>query len=125
MILGSVIIVLALAQFVLNGWSTSTGNVLDLGMLSAGIEGRGRSALILIGLLILFILTALTFGLQYGAIILAAISPAALMIGKRPWAWGFLTGGIIAAIVFLFFNDVMSVIWPEPMLGSWLLRILF
>jgi TctA family transporter len=124
-ILGSVIIVLALAQFVLNGWSTSTGNVLDLGMLSAGIEGRGRSALILIGLLILFILTALTFGLQYGAIILAAISPAALMIGKRPWAWGFLTGGIIAAIVFLFFNDVMSVIWPEPMLGSWLLRILF
>jgi putative tricarboxylic transport membrane protein len=124
-ILGSVIIALALVQLYFNGWGATTGSVLDLGMLSAGIEGRGRSALILVGLLILFLLTALTFGLQYGAIILAAISPAALMIGKRPWAWGFLTGGIIAAIVFLFFNDVMSVIWPEPMLGSWLLKTLF
>jgi hypothetical protein len=49
------------------------------------------------------------------------VTPAFLMTGERPWAWGLLTGGIIAIVVFVFFEEVMSVIWPEPILGDWLL----
>jgi TctA family transporter len=118
--LGILVIGLALAQIVLNGWQRGVGDVLDLGMLSAGVEGRGRSALILGGLLLLFVVLAALIGLQYAAIALAAVSPAALMTGRRPWAWGILTGGIIAAAIFGFFDHVMSMIWPEPVLWQWL-----
>jgi hypothetical protein len=122
--LGVLVIVLALAQVVLNGWQRGTGDVLDLGMLSAGVEGRGRSALLLGGLLMLFVILAALVGLQYASIVLAALSPAALMTGRHPWAWGLLTGGIIAAAVFGFFDHVMSMIWPEPILGEWIQNLL-
>ena len=118
--LGVLVIGLALAQIVLNGWQRSAGDVLDLGMLSAGVEGRAQAALRLGGLLLLFIVIAVLIGLQYAAIALAGLSPAALMTGRRPWAWGMLTGSIMAAAVFGFFDYVMSMIWPEPVLGQWL-----
>lgn len=88
-------------------------------MLSAGVEGRGRSAAILMGLICMFLVLAMAIGLHYAAITLAAVSPAALMVGKRPWAWGFLTGGMIAGAVFFVFDDLMHIIWPEPILWMW------
>lgn len=114
------LIVLALVQIVLNGRGVADGQVLDLGMMSAGAEHRGRSAALLGGLIVVFLLIAASVGLQYGAIVLAALAPAALMTGRRPWAWGLLTGGIIAALVFGFFDYVMSMIWPDPVLWLWL-----
>lgn len=122
--LGAAIIVLASIQVVLNGWQRGPAAVLDLGMLSAGIEGRGRSAAILLGLLAMFVFLSTLIGLQYAAIALAAAAPAALMTGERPWKWGLLTGGIIAATVIGFFDNVMFIIWPEPVLGDWLLGLL-
>jgi len=89
---------------------------MDIGMLSAGVEGRRRSASILLGLIVMFLFLAMAMGLPYAAIILAAVSPAALMVGRRPWAWGLLTGGLIAAAVVFVFNDLMHIIWPEPIL---------
>jgi hypothetical protein len=120
LLLGTAVIVLAAAQFIKNGWENGQGEVMDLGMLSAGIEGRRRSAAILIGLVCSFLVLTTLIGLPYAAIILAAVSPAALMIGKRPWAWGFLTGGIIAAAVIFVFNNLMHIIWPEPILWTWI-----
>jgi hypothetical protein len=46
--------------------------------------------------------------------------PAFLMVGRRPWAWGLLTGGIIAVVALFFFDQVMSVVWPEPVVLDWL-----
>lgn len=121
--LGVLISVLAATQIVLNGWQRGVGQVLDLGMLSAGIEGRGRSATILLALLALFIFLATLIGLQYAAIAMATLAPAALMTGERPWTWGALTGGIIAVAVIGFFDNVMFIIWPEPVLGLWLVSL--
>ena len=42
---------LAVAQIIRNGWGDGNGDVMDLGMLSAGVEGRPRSAAILFGLI--------------------------------------------------------------------------
>ncbi|MCZ6609789.1 MAG: tripartite tricarboxylate transporter permease [Alphaproteobacteria bacterium] len=125
LLLGTAVIILAVAQIVKNGWEDGNGDVMDLGMLSAGVEGRGRSAAILFGLLCMFLVLATIIGLDYAAITLAALSPAALMVGKRPWAWGFLTGGIIAGAVVFVFDDLMHIIWPEPILWTWVLGALF
>ncbi|MCZ6742640.1 MAG: tripartite tricarboxylate transporter permease [Alphaproteobacteria bacterium] len=125
LLLGSAVIILAVAQIVKNGWEDGNGDVMDLGMLSAGVEGRGRSAAILFGLLCMFLVLATIIGLDYAAITLAALSPAALMVGKRPWAWGFLTGGIIAGAVVFVFDDLMHIIWPEPILWTWVQGALF
>jgi TctA family transporter len=122
--LGAFVIALAMLQIVKNGWEDSLGEVMDLGMLSAGVEGRRRSAAILLALIGLFLFLAMAIGLPYAAITLAAVSPAALMIGKRPWAWGFLTGGIIAAAVVFVFNNLMHIIWPEPVLWAWVRSVL-
>jgi TctA family transporter len=118
---GSAVVIASVIQVVINSRGAGQGAVLDLGMLSAGVVDRNRSALILIGLVLGFLLLAATIGLQYAVIVLAAVTPAFLMTGERPWAWGLLTGGIIAIVVFVFFEEVMSVIWPEPILGDWLL----
>jgi len=120
LLLGIAVIILAAAEFIKNGWDDGQGEVMDLGMLSAGIEGRGRSAAILIGLICSFLALTTIIGLPYAAITLAAVSPAALMIGNRPWAWGFLTGGIIAAAVVFVFNNLMHIIWPEPIILTWI-----
>ena len=63
--------------------------------------------------------------MQYAAITFAALAPAALMVGRRPWAWGFLTGGIIAVLVVVLFNNMLHVIWPEPILWKWAQAALF
>ena len=120
MILGSAVIILAAVQFVMNGWSRKAADVLDLGMLSEGMEGRTRYALILFALIIMFILLSMLVGMEYAAITLAAVAPAAMMTGKRPWAWGLLTGGLIAAFAFVVFDEMMDVIWPEPILWTWI-----
>ncbi len=125
LLLGTAVIILAVAQIVKNGWEDGNGDVMDLGMLSAGVEGRGRSAAILFGLICSFLVLAMIIGLDYAAITLAAVSPAALMVGKRPWAWGFLTGGIIAGAVVFVFDNLMHIIWPEPILWTWVQAVLF
>jgi hypothetical protein len=118
--LGGVVIFLSFMQFIKNGWDDSQGQVLDLGMMSEGIEGRGVSALKLFGLIGFFLLLATLIGLQYAAIILAVITPALLMTGERPWLWGLLTGGLIAAAVFGLFDHLLNVIWPERILWDWI-----
>ena len=125
LLLGSAVIILAVAQIIKNGWGDGNGDVMDLGMLSAGVEGRPRSAAILFGLICSFLVLATIIGLDYAAITLAAVSPAALMVGKRPWAWGFLTGGIIASAVVFVFDNLMHIIWPEPILWTWVQAVLF
>ncbi|MBT4006234.1 MAG: tripartite tricarboxylate transporter permease [Rhodospirillales bacterium] len=122
--LGVLIMVLAGIQFVLQGWQRGESEILDLGMLSTGADNRGRYIALLLGLIAVFFFISVLVGLQYGAIGLATLAPAALMTGRRPWAWGALTGGIIAAVVIGFFDNVMYVIWPEPILGTWLLALL-
>lgn len=119
LLLGAIVIVMSLGQIISSGFATKDAEVLDLGMLSEGIEGRQRSALLLAALLALLIVTSVVLGLQYGALAFAALAPAFLMTGRRPWAWGLLTGSIIATVIFVFFTYTLNIIWPEPLLTDW------
>ncbi len=108
-----------MVQLIKNGWEAEGGDVLDLGMQSAGVEGRTQSALILFGLIAFFLVLSVCIGLQYAAIVFAATAPLPLMTGRRRWAWGILTGGIIALLVAVLFDRMLHIIWPEPLLWGW------
>ncbi len=120
LLLGSAVMILAFVEFVRNGMGKAGGDVLDLGMLSEGIDNRGRSAMQLLLLIGMFLLLSLVFGLQYAAIILAGLTPAIFMQGRRSWIWGALSGGIIAAMIVFFFDGVLHVVWPEPLFWDWI-----
>ena len=117
--LGAAVVFLSLVQLIKNGWETEGGDVLDLGMQSAGVEGRTQSALILFGLIALFLVVSVGIGLQYAAIVFAAAAPLPLMPGRRRWAWGILAGGIIALLVAVLFDRMLHIVWPEPLLWGW------
>ena len=113
------IIAIAVAQAIRQSRGVVSGEVLDLGMRSEGVEGRKRTALILLGLIVAFLFLAAAIGLQYSAIIMAFVAPALLMTGSRPWAWGALTGVLVSAMVFGVFDRLMHILWPEPVLWAW------
>ena len=120
--LGALIIVLSVVQLIKSGWERGESTVLDLGMLSNEVEGQRRSAVILSGYFVAFVVLAYVIGLQYAAILFAATVPAAFMIGRRPWAWGFLTGGILVLLVFGLFDNLINIIWPDSLLSIFLDR---
>ena len=122
--LGSAVILLSLLQLVKSGWERGESQVLDLGMLSLGTEGVRRSAWLFAILTGVYLVLAIAIGLQYASILYAAVTPALFMRGRRPWAWGALTGGILALLVFGLFDHVMDIIWPEPLIGEWIAAVL-
>jgi TctA family transporter len=117
-VLGALIIVLSVVQLIKSGWERGESEVLDIGMLSNDAVGQRRSAIILFGYFIAFVILAYVIGLQYAAILFAATIPAAFMIGRRPWAWGFLTGGILVLLVFGLFDNLINIIWPNSLLSG-------
>jgi len=117
--LGLLIAALSLAQVIKSGWERGEGEVLDIGMLSNNVEGQRRSAYILFGYFVAFIVLAYVIGLQYAAILFAATIPACFMVGKRPWAWGILTGGILVLLVFGLFDNLINIIWPDSLLSDY------
>lgn len=120
---GSLLILVSVLQFIKTGWEGAGGAVLDLGMLSEGITGRGRSAIALFLLVMGFVFMSMVIGLEYAAILLATVAPIPLMDDKKSWRWGLLTGAIIAAFVFFLFDELLDVIWPEPVIGQWILSL--
>ena len=122
--LGVTVVLLALLQIVKSGWERAEGQVLDIGMMSRGLEGTRRTGFVLLALLALFIVAALTAGLQYGAILFAAVTPLALPVGRRPWVWAVVTGSIMTAFVAGLFERMLNILWPEPLLLHWVQAML-
>ena len=120
LILGGLIIALSVVQVIRSGWERGESEVLDIGMLSNNMDGQRRLAYILFGYFVAFTVLAYVIGLQYSAILFAATIPAVFMIGKRPWAWGFLTGAILMLLVFGLFDNLMNIIWPDSLLSEFL-----
>jgi TctA family transporter len=125
MAFGILLVLLSLLQFVRTGWQRGEAEVLDIGMMSKGMATTRQTAPIILGLVALFLVVAAVVGLQYGAIAFAAATPIALGAGKRPWLSGLATGAIMAALVVGLFDEMLNVIWPDPLVLSWLEGSLF
>ncbi|HXR88014.1 MAG TPA: tripartite tricarboxylate transporter permease [Stellaceae bacterium] len=125
MALGILLVLLSFLQLVRNGWQRGEADVLDIGMMSKGMATTRQTAPIILGLVALFLVVAAAIGLQYGAIAFAAATPIALGAGKRPWLSGLVTGAIMAALVVGLFDEMLNVIWPDPLVLSWMEGSLF
>jgi len=117
--LALLMLALSAAQIVKSGWERGPSNVLDLGMLSTGEEGSRNAGFMVVASLAGFVVLTLIVGMQYAAIVLAAVMPAIFMFGKkRAWRWGIVTGGILCLLVFGLFNELLNIVWPEPWLAK-------
>ena len=108
---------LAGLQLLLQLRGVMSGDILDLGMMSKAEEQR-RTGKVLLGLIAMFVLISITFGLKWAAIALALVFPAAVS-GRGYAKWGLLTGGFITVLVIGLFDNILFVIWPQP--AVWLL----
>ena len=68
---------LAGLQLLLQLRGVMSGDILDLGMMSKAEEQR-RTGKVLLGLIAMFVLISITFGLKWAAIVLALVFPAAV-----------------------------------------------
>jgi putative tricarboxylic transport membrane protein len=119
--LGGLVIFVCLLQILETGWKGTGGEVLDLGMLSNGIEGQKQSAISLFLLIVGFLFLSMVIGLEYSAIVFATVAPLPFVENpRRSWPWCFLTGGLMAAFALFVFDHMLDVIWPDPVIGSWI-----
>ena len=89
-------------------------------MLSTNVEGARHAGLWLFYLMIGFVALSPIIGLQYSAILFAFVTPGIFLEGERKWPWGFLTGGLLTALVVGLFDQMLHIIWPESLISSWL-----
>ena len=94
-----------------------TGAIMDIGMRSAGMEGVRRTAMLIFGLVAVFIVLIFLIGLKY-ATMLFPLGPTLLFLhGRTRWI-----GAVIAVSFVILFNlivmdYVMAVIWAEPLIA--------
>jgi hypothetical protein len=102
---------------------TGPRQIMDLGMRSSGMEGAARAGVLLLDLFVLFLILAMTVRLDNAAIAFAILLPVLFLSGRKRWFTGVVTGGILTAWTYGFMDYFMAVVWPEPVLGLWLLGL--
>lgn len=103
--------------------STDSGQIMDLGMRSRGMEGATRAGLLLGELAVFFLFLAATIRLDNAAIAFAVLLPLLLLQGQQRWLTAAITGSILTAWTYGFMDYFMAVLWPEPVLSRWFLGL--
>jgi TctA family transporter len=111
--------VLAGLQFVREGIGVKTGDIMDIGIRSQGMEGARTAGAIFLGLLLMLLLLAGTVGLQWGAVAIAFAGPPAMMQNKTGYIGGAIAGLTILLLNFLFFDYLLAVFWPDLFILDW------
>ncbi len=119
--LASIGIIFCLVQFVREGLGAETGEIMDIGIRSRGMEGARSAGLIFLGMLgIMLLMTGLIEeGLKWGAVVIATFGPMLMMKNKIGYIGGVIAGVVIVILNFLFFDYMLAVIWPNPFLLDW------
>lgn len=119
----SVVIVLLVFQL-LFGREKLTGQIMDIGLRSAGEPEAMRNAAIMLASLGLFLLVTLTFGLQYAAVLFAGGFPLVVMKGRARIVTSLVGMALVSLMAFGLLDYYMGVYWPEPYIGDWIIKIL-
>ena len=113
---------LATITFFREGFGAKTGEIMDIGIRSAGMEGARAAGLMFIGLLSMMMLVTGLVGLQYAAIVIAVTGPPVMMQNRTGYIGGVVSGFVISLLIFFFFGGILgsdgflAVLWPEPFL---------
>ncbi len=113
---------LSAVQFIREGMGSETGEIMDIGIRSRGMEGARSAGLIfLIMLLTMLLMTGLMEeGLKWGAVVIATFGPMLMMQNKTGVIGGVTAGVTILILNLLFFDYALAVIWPTPFILDWL-----
>ena len=106
------------------GWPRAV-SIMDLGLLSADTEGARLAAYKLVGLFAVLVLVGSTVGLKWGALAFAFAGPIVLLRGAGRWPLALLAAAVVYAFMFVFLDNVLFVIYPEPFIGAWLAERVF
>ena len=90
---------LATVTFIREGLGTKTGDIMDIGIRSAGMEGARTAGLLFIVLLVGMLLLTGFFGLQWAAIAIALAGPPVMMQNKTGYIGGGIAGLTAAALL--------------------------
>ena len=109
-------------QFIREGLGARTGEIMDIGIRSRGMEGARSAGLIfLIMLLSMLLMTGLMDeGLKWGAVVIATLGPMLMMQNRTGVIGGIVAGVTILILNLLFFDFALAVIWPTPFILDWL-----
>jgi putative tricarboxylic transport membrane protein len=114
--------VLATVTFVKEGFGVRTGEIMDIGIRSAGMEGARAAGVMFIVLLTGMMLITGLVGLQWAAIAIALAGPMVMMQNKTGYIGGAVSGFVIALLIYFFFGGIfggdgfLAVLWPDPFL---------
>ena len=113
---------LCAVQFVREGLGAETGEIMDIGIRSRGMEGARSAGLIfLVMLLSMLLMTGLmNEGLKWGAVVIATLGPMLMMQNRTGVIGGIVSGVTILILNLLFFDFALAVIWPTPFILDWL-----
>ena len=89
---------------------------MDIGMRSAGMVGVRRTAILIFGVVALFIVLIFIIGLKY-ATMLFPLGPTLLFLqGRTRWIGAAIAVSFVVLFNLLVMDYVMAVIWSEPLI---------
>ncbi|MDE2838357.1 MAG: tripartite tricarboxylate transporter permease [Chloroflexota bacterium] len=112
-----VLLVIELGRGVLGRPRVSS--IMDLGLVSSGMEGARGAALRMLGLFLLFLLVGTTVGLKWGALAFALAGPVVLLRGHGRWLMALIAAAAVWLFIAIFLDRVLYIIYPEPFLREW------
>jgi TctA family transporter len=117
MTLSGLVVALAVVQLVFDSLKMKTGDIMDIGMRSAGMEGARRTGFLVGGILAVFVALIYLIGLKWATMLFPLAITYFLLEGKArklgmPIAFVF-----VIAFNLILMDRIMAVIWPEPVIG--------
>ncbi len=97
--------------------------IMDLGLVSSGMEGARAAALRMLGLFALLLLVGTTVGLRWGVLAFALAGPVVLLRGHGRWLMALIAGAIVGTFIVVFLDNVLFMIYPKPFIREWFLSL--
>jgi TctA family transporter len=96
------------------------GEIMDLGMRSTEMEGSGRSAMMIAGMILGFFVVAGFIGIQWASVLFSTVGPILFLQGRMRWISSVISGGFVYIFSEFLMFRVLGIIWPDPFILQWL-----
>ena len=96
-------------------------SIMDLSLVSGGMEGARGAAFQMLALFVLFLLIGTTVGLRWGALAFALAGPVVLLRGHGRWLMALIAAAGVGLFIAIFLDRILYVIYPEPFIREWFL----
>lgn len=92
------------------------GEIMDLGMRSAGVEGAKTAGVLTTLVFGVYLVGIWVIGLRYAGLLFAVLIPITLMKGFKRYLVGAISAALVAAFTFGVGDGLLHVFWPDSLL---------